>query len=131
MITAPDVEDETVVTDTFGLVQEGVAWFGPDDIEVSVRVTPRPAGGTDPGTDPGPDPGIDPGDGPDLGADPTDPDAPEVSEPAIDASSDDAALHGACAACPTAPDASTPWLVWVLAGLLGVRARRRSSAGRN
>ena len=40
MIQAPTVAAETVVSDTFGLVQEGVTWFGPNDIRIEVRVRP-------------------------------------------------------------------------------------------
>ena len=39
MITAPEVGEETVVTDTFRLVQEGTTWFG-DEVTLSVRVRP-------------------------------------------------------------------------------------------
>jgi len=44
MIQAPALTTETVVSDTFGLVQEGVTWFGPNDVRMEVRV--RPAGAT-------------------------------------------------------------------------------------
>lgn len=46
MITAPDVTEPTLVRDTFGLVQEGEAWFGPEDITIEVMVLPRASGGT-------------------------------------------------------------------------------------
>ena len=41
MITAPEVTTDTVLTETFGLVQEGVTWFGPEDVTISVTVHPR------------------------------------------------------------------------------------------
>jgi hypothetical protein len=43
MITAPEVATDATITDTFGLVQEGVTWFGPEDVTFSVRVHPRVA----------------------------------------------------------------------------------------
>jgi MYXO-CTERM domain-containing protein len=42
MITAPEVSEETTVSDTFRLVEEGVTWFG-DPVRISVLVRPRPA----------------------------------------------------------------------------------------
>ncbi len=44
MITAPEVTEDTMVTDTFRLVQEGVTWFGPE-VTLSVLVHPRPTSG--------------------------------------------------------------------------------------
>ncbi len=44
MITAPEVTEETVVSDTFRLVEEGVTWFG-DEMTISIRVSPRPVSG--------------------------------------------------------------------------------------
>ena len=41
MIAAPEVTTDTTVVDTFGLVREGVTWFGPEDIRFSVLVHPR------------------------------------------------------------------------------------------
>ena len=43
MITAPEVTVDTVITETFGLVEEGVTWFGPTDITFTITVHPRPA----------------------------------------------------------------------------------------
>jgi MYXO-CTERM domain-containing protein len=40
MITAPEVTEDTTVTDTFRLVEEGVTWFG-DPVTLSVLVHPR------------------------------------------------------------------------------------------
>jgi hypothetical protein len=71
MITAPAVTEETVVTETFGLVQELVTWFGPEDVTVSIRVRPRTTEPT-PDPDPTPDPMPDPMD-PMNPMDPTDP----------------------------------------------------------
>ena len=47
MIHAPEVTADTTITETFGLVQEGVTWFGPEDVSFSVLVHPR-AGTTPP-----------------------------------------------------------------------------------
>ncbi len=44
MIHAPEVTEDTTITDTFRLVQEGVAWFGPE-VTLSVLVHPRPTSG--------------------------------------------------------------------------------------
>ncbi|MEM9188390.1 MAG: N-acetylmuramoyl-L-alanine amidase [Myxococcota bacterium] len=44
MITAPEVTEPTLVTESFGLVQEGVTWFGPDDVELSIPIVPRDPG---------------------------------------------------------------------------------------
>ncbi|MCC7538731.1 MAG: hypothetical protein IT379_21070 [Deltaproteobacteria bacterium] len=41
VLLAPEVTSEQVIAETFGLVQEGVTWFGPDDIRMEVRVRPR------------------------------------------------------------------------------------------
>jgi hypothetical protein len=41
MITAPEVTTDTTVTESFGLVQEGVTWFGPEDVTFSIVVHPR------------------------------------------------------------------------------------------
>lgn len=46
MITAPEVTEDTTITDTFRLVQEGVTWFGPE-VTLSVLVHPRPGTVTD------------------------------------------------------------------------------------
>ena len=51
VMKAPEVTTTTVFRESFQLVQEGVAWFGP---VVSMDITVRPVGG-DP-EDPGPDP---------------------------------------------------------------------------
>ncbi len=37
MVHAPDVDADTTITETFRLVQEGVAWFGPE-VTISIRV---------------------------------------------------------------------------------------------
>lgn len=46
MLHAPEVGEDTTVTDTFRLVQEGVTWFGPET-SISVRVHPRVVAPTD------------------------------------------------------------------------------------
>lgn len=57
MVQAPEVTEETVITETFGLVQEGVGWFGPEDITFTITV--RPAAGTAPSDPPADDPATD------------------------------------------------------------------------
>jgi hypothetical protein len=47
MVHAPEVTTDTTITETFGLVQEGVTWFGPEDVSFSMLVHPR-AGTTPP-----------------------------------------------------------------------------------
>ena len=57
MITAPEVGEDTRVSDTFALVQEGVTWFG-DDARIEVLVHPRVAPtppASDAGTEPEPE----------------------------------------------------------------------------
>jgi len=53
-IRAPEVEDETLVSETFGLVQDAVGRFGPQDMTLAIRVVPRagtaPVGDPLPGT---------------------------------------------------------------------------------
>jgi MYXO-CTERM domain-containing protein len=53
MITAPAVTEATMIEDTFGLVQEGLTWFGPEDIRIAILVRPvgePPPPTTDAGT---------------------------------------------------------------------------------
>jgi hypothetical protein len=40
MVTAPAVTEPMMVTDHFGLVEEGVTWFGPEDIRIEIMVRP-------------------------------------------------------------------------------------------
>src|SRR5690606_11915527 len=49
----PAVARDAVIVDTFGLVEEGVRWFGPQDLRVEVLV----AGTGDPADGPDEDPG--------------------------------------------------------------------------
>lgn len=51
VLNIPTVTTETVITETFGLVQEGRAWFGPADNAVTFRVRVVPPGA--PATDAG------------------------------------------------------------------------------
>jgi len=69
-IAAPEVDADTTVSETFGLVEEGVAWFGPDDVTIELLVIDGGSGGGDGGDDPY-DP-FDPGGG-GAGGDPGDP----------------------------------------------------------
>jgi len=49
ILRAPAVPGDTVVAETFGLVEEGATWFGPRDLTVEVLVHPAAGGGPDPG----------------------------------------------------------------------------------
>lgn len=62
VIHAPDVTADTVLSETFGLVEEGVTWFGPEDVTIELLV--RPAGSSVPPVepvDPGSEDGVDGG----------------------------------------------------------------------
>lgn len=50
VIRAPTVTTDTTVTESYGLVQEGVAWFGPPDDAVTFTVRVHPLPTTDAGT---------------------------------------------------------------------------------
>ncbi len=109
MVAAPDAPD-TVVTETFGLVEEGVAWFGPEDLTVSIAIDA--AGGTP--DDPG-----DPDDPPEAGGEPLggygqDPGA----EPGVRPD-----LVGGCSA---AGGAGGGGALWILCAGLALSRRRRS-----
>jgi hypothetical protein len=56
VIKAPVVTEDTVVVETFGVVEEGVTWFGPSGLTVEILVHP---------TEPGPEQPVDPLDPPD------------------------------------------------------------------
>lgn len=94
MITAPEVTEDTTITDTFRVVEEGVAWFG-DPTTLSVVVHPRAASV----------PADDDGDGSPVGTDCDDaspdvhPGADDVCEDGIDQDCD-----GADAVCGEASD---------------------------
>lgn len=140
MITAPEVAADTTITDTFGLVQEGVTWFGPGDITFSVRVHPRVVA---PPPEPPPPvvvevdagaapptvvPEVDAGAGPEFGAD-------AGSSHAADAGTGGArapsagGMHGGCSATGGRSVGGGGWLAFALAGLLfATRARRARRA---
>jgi hypothetical protein len=114
MITAPEVAEETVVTETFGLVQELVAWFGPEDVTISIRVTPRVTETPDPGPDPMPDP--------------TDPSTPDPMDPP--GMPGDPSLEGEASAslsgsCSAGGDAHVAPLLLAFSVACGLRRRRR------
>jgi MYXO-CTERM domain-containing protein len=58
MLHAPEVSDPTAFAETFGLVEEGVAWFGPEDVTLEIMVSPAGGGG---GGDGDPEGGVDGG----------------------------------------------------------------------
>jgi hypothetical protein len=63
VVTAPDVDAETTLVETFGALEEGVTWFGPGDITARVVVRPRAASPSPPDPAPPapePDPAPDP-----------------------------------------------------------------------
>ena len=100
MLTAPEVTEDTTITDTFRLVEEGVTWFG-DPTTITVLVHPRtPAAPTDAD-----------GDGSPAGTDCDDASA-TVHPGATDACEDgiDQDCDGADATCPEIPtgDAGVP-----------------------
>jgi len=123
MVTAPEVTEETVITDTFGLVQEGVSWFGPEDVNFSITVRP-PAGTEPPPSGPDDPPAADP---PAEGAIIA---APAAAEPGTALSVGDGgdstsgAMTGGCSA--TGRGARPPWAGALLLLLLW---RRRRNAG--
>ncbi|MEM9195604.1 MAG: SpoIID/LytB domain-containing protein [Myxococcota bacterium] len=43
MIRAPETDEEVELVDTFGFFQEGIGWFGPEDVTLRVRVLPAGA----------------------------------------------------------------------------------------
>ncbi len=121
MITAPEVTEDTVITDTFGLVQEGVTWFGPRDVTLSVTVhpaAPPPPPATDPdaGTDLPPPPPTE-----DSSTPPPTPDATPVVP--TDPAAGSGGISGGCAATGSPLPASWAWLAAILS--LGVVRRRR------
>ncbi len=105
MIHAPDVTTDTMLSESFGLVQEGVTWFGPEDVTIEILVL---AAGSGPGGPGGPGPGDDPNEG--NGND-----------------GDDGGLAGGCAV--SAPGggggAATPLVLALLAAAAATRGRRR------
>lgn len=40
VVRAPEVRERTVLTETFGLVEEGVTWFGPEEVRLELVVSP-------------------------------------------------------------------------------------------
>lgn len=115
MITAPAVTEETVVTETFGLVQELVTWFGPEDVTLSIRVRPSTTEPT-PDPDPTPDPLPDPMD-PMNPMDPTDPTG-RPGTPGLEGEGS-AAITGGCSV------QSTGTLAPLLVVMLAIFRRRR------
>jgi MYXO-CTERM domain-containing protein len=150
MISAPTVTTDTTVTESFGLVQEGTAWFGPADtaVTLTVRVHAAVAPPRDGGT-------IEP----DAGTPVVDAGSPVDDVPAVvDAASADtgttardagtsrdvvvardatagadsgtAPISGGCG-CRTSGSSRTGALGFVaLSGLIALRSRRRRSLAR-
>lgn len=113
---------DTVVVETFGLVEEGAQWFGPQGIRLEILVE---GDGTTPPDDgpPGGDPG-DPGDPPAPGDD--DPPGPgNPADPPGDRDHHDNGVVGGCAASGASHTESPPALLIALALLVGTRRRRR------
>jgi MYXO-CTERM domain-containing protein len=52
MVQLPTVDRDTMISESFGLVREGVAWFGPEDVAVEILVK-APGKADDPGGGPG------------------------------------------------------------------------------
>ena len=127
MITAPEVGADTTITDTFGLVQEGVTWFGPEDVTFSVRVNPRVA--SPPVVPPSE---VDAGALPELQVDAATP--PGLTADAGvggDAAGGerfaprDLGMHGGCSAGGGGATGRGAWLGWSFGvALLGARLRR-------
>ena len=129
MVTAPEVTETTTITETFGLVQEGVSWFGPEDVTISIVVHPadgttpteptEPGGGTTEPSTPGEEPAPDPGDG-------------TTTPPATDPGSDPGAappggVSGGCSVADGSSEMPAPWVgALVLAVVLAFRRRRRA-----
>jgi uncharacterized protein (TIGR03382 family) len=99
-----------MVTDTFGLVQEGVDWFGPENVTISVTVHPRAA-------PPDSDGGVDLP--PTATADP-----PPTADPVVVGTVGDGTITGGCAAVGPPGPVSWAWLVAVPLLLLTRRRRR-------
>jgi MYXO-CTERM domain-containing protein len=118
MITAPEVTEDTEISDTFGLVQEGVTWFGPEDVTLTVVVHPRetaPDSDPDAGMDLPPPPTTDTGDPPPA----TDPPISEGTP-----SDGTGGITGGCAAAGAPAPTSWAWYLGVVT-LLATRRRRR------
>ena len=124
MVTAPAVTETTTVTETFGLVQEGVSWFGPEDITISIVVHPAegtmptepgPGGGTTEPTTPGEEPAPTPGGGT---TDPDPPSAPGAPPPG-------GGVSGGCSATGATSSTPLPFLALGVFALAALRRRRR------
>lgn len=125
MIKAPEVTEPTLVRDTFGLVQEGVAWFGPSDITFEIMVRPRET--TTPPADPVPtdpdcvettcDPGSTPTDPPGTGGGAVPP--LEEMPPARGTMTG----RGCSASGAATPASALP--IFVVAAIFAIRIRRR------
>ncbi len=143
MITAPEVTEDTMITDTFRLVEEGVTWFG---AEVTLSVLVHPRAGTQPTDGDGDGAGSDVdcddadasrypgatdacGDGVDADCDGVDPTCEEVPDGGVSTEDamvptgpDRSMIHGGCSA---APGSSSPaWLALIGLALVALRRRR-------
>jgi uncharacterized protein (TIGR03382 family) len=113
VITAPEVGEETVITDTFGLVQEGVSWFGPEDVTFSITV--RPAAAMPPPAEP---------DGGTVDPPPTGPDDPPTTagDAGVPPPEGPRRIVGGCSAAGSPAGTGT----WLLAAVMFAWVRRRS-----
>ncbi len=104
VIRAPEVDAETSFTETFQLLQEGVAWFGPK-VTIVVRVTPS----------------VPP-------ANPLDPEAPAVELPG---GSDMGDYGGGCAVAGAAPGSGLGGFALLVGCAILLRGVRRRSRARS
>ena len=136
MVTAPEVTETTVVSETFGLVQEGVTWFGPEDVTLAITVHPRPGTSEPPpdegGTTEPPPAEPPPSDGGGSTTEPTEPGGEMGgTEPPADAvpgvtdrpGASSAVMSGGCSAGGPADGGGFAWL-FVLLGAAMLRRRR-------
>jgi hypothetical protein len=150
VISLPNVASDTTITESYGLVQEGVTWFGPPDNAVTLRVLvhPRNANAPDSGVvtdrpDPAapdvPDPimEFDSGSGSDqdasAGADAaTGRDAASIARDARLPDGGSGADASACGCRVDAPTSgrSRPLTLLSMAAIAAVVARRRAKARR-
>ncbi len=93
---APAVEGDMALSESFGLVEEGVTWFGPSDVRVELVVT--------------------------SGDVPDDPDDPPFDDPGQPDAPDADDLQGGCSTGGRAP--GTPGALMVLVALAWRRRRR-------
>lgn len=96
VVTAPEVTDDTTFNESYGLVQEGVTWFGPPDDAVTFTITVHPAATTmrDAGA-----PDANPDANPDAGIPAVDASRPDAGRTRVDVASDTAMNVGTMGGC--------------------------------